>query len=90
MAKYYNTIKVKKRIPNFVEHKPEDLTETTVSNIDEINDIDWVKKWLDEPGSRIKLDKIVDKDEYDCTHLLLSIPPGEDKGWWIGWVWMDG
>lgn len=43
-------MKVKERCPNFVAHDPDDLRESDFNSVEELHNIDWIKRWITDPG----------------------------------------
>lgn len=75
MAKYYNTIKVKQRIPNFIEHSQDDLAESTVSSFEEIKNLDWVKRIIGTDTTAVINVEKVNQEYLDestgATHFIM-------------------
>ena len=89
MAKHASMrIKVQRRIPNFIEHKPEDLIVSYVGGVKEIERIEWVQQMMSQyEDPSIELwENEEDPKWSDWTHDLVLIQEGCSP-LWIGYIW---
>lgn len=72
---------IKRHIPDFIDHEPEDLFEASFNDIDELLEIEWVDRWTKSPSF---LQFTVSRD--DINYYLLMAEMVDGTFWVIGYL----
>jgi hypothetical protein len=84
--------RIKRRYPNYVSGFEE--TENEVDTIEELKEIDWVKKMINNPNHHsLAIDKEERRD--DIPHSLMTVTHYDEEyggcklHWVVGYIWGD-